>query len=54
MEFGDTIGDFSDLEDGIYFGVNSFEFAGAVESRNPGAQIIVGQEVPPSLQRLRL
>ena len=46
--FGYAVGDFRDLENGIYFRLNFFEFAGAVESGDPGAQIVVGQRVPLS------
>ena len=33
----DAVGDFGDLEDGIYFGADCLQFAGTFQSRDPGA-----------------
>ena len=44
----DAVGDFGDLEDGIYFRADFFQFAGAFQSSDPGAQVVVGHESSPS------
>ena len=47
-----AVGNFSDFEDGIYFGANCFQFAGALQRRDPIPQIIVGQNLPPFGNRI--
>ena len=39
----DAVGDFGDLQDGVDFGTDLFQFAGAVERGDPITQVIVGQ-----------
>ena len=43
FRFADAVGDFGDFEDGVDFGLDALEFAGAVESGDPLAKVIEGQ-----------
>jgi hypothetical protein len=45
--FADAIGDFRDFENGIDFGLDAFQFAGAVKSRNPLAEVVKRQVGSP-------
>ena len=42
LDLADAVGDLGDFEDGVGFGAD-FQFAGAVERRDPVAQVVVGQ-----------
>ena len=44
--FAHAVGDFSNLENGIHFGVDGLQFAGALQRRDPIPQIFVGQIFP--------
>ncbi len=41
-----AVGDFGNLENGVSFGLNALEFAGAVQRRDPLAKIVEGQRIP--------
>ena len=43
VAFADAVGDFGDLQDGIRFGADFLELAGAVEGGDPVTQVVVGQ-----------
>src|ERR1022692_2512126 len=38
--FADAVGDFCDFQDGVDFGLDAFEFAGAVEGGDPLAEVV--------------
>jgi hypothetical protein len=44
ISFGDTVGDLGNLQDGIDFGGDPPEFAGALERGNPLTQVVVSQK----------
>ncbi len=50
--FGDAVGDFGDFENRVGFGLDAFELAGAVERRDPLAEIVEGQRIPLCDRRL--
>jgi hypothetical protein len=41
--FADAVGDFGDFQDGVDFGLDAFEFAGAVEGGDPLTEVVEGQ-----------
>jgi hypothetical protein len=45
FRFTYAVGDFGDFEDWICFGLDAFEFAGAVEGGDPLAEVVEGQGV---------
>ena len=45
FRFADAVGDLGDFEDGIGFGLDAFEFAGAVEGGDPLAEVVEGQRI---------
>jgi hypothetical protein len=47
VHFADAVGDFGDFEDGVDFGLDAFEFAGAVEGGDPLAEVVEGQRGSP-------
>jgi hypothetical protein len=47
MHFADSVGNFGDLKDRIDFGLNTLEFAGAVECGDPLAEVVEGQRLSP-------
>jgi hypothetical protein len=46
MAFAHTISYFGNFKDGINFGADTLQFAGAVERSNPLTQVFVGHEFP--------
>jgi len=52
VHLADAVGNFGDFKDGINFGSDTFEFAGAVEGGDPLAKIIEGQRESPWNERL--
>ncbi len=42
----DAVGDFSDLKDGVGFGLNALQLASAVERGDPLAKVVEGQRLP--------
>lgn len=47
LAFAYAVGDFGNFEDGIDFGLDAFEFAGAVERGDPLAEVGKGQGCLP-------
>jgi hypothetical protein len=50
--FADSVCDLRDFKDGIDFGLNAFEFAGAIEGGDPLAEVDEGQRASPGNFRL--
>jgi hypothetical protein len=46
VHFGDAVGDFGDLKNGIGFGLDALQLAGAIERCDPLAEVVEGQRIP--------
>jgi hypothetical protein len=47
FRFAYAISDLGDFQDGVCFSLDALEFAGAVESGDPLAEVVEGQRVSP-------
>jgi hypothetical protein len=43
---GDAIGDFGNFQNRVDFGLNMLQLAGAVQRRDPLAEVVEGQRIP--------
>jgi hypothetical protein len=46
VHFGDAVGDFGDLKDGVDLGLDALQLAGAFERGDPLAEVVEGQRIP--------
>jgi hypothetical protein len=46
VHFGDAVGDFGDLKDGVGLGLDALQLADAFERGDPLAEVVEGQGIP--------